>query len=305
MQHKTVQLVNVKADEAGHFTALASVFGNVDSQGDRMMPGAFKRTLARWRKSGDPIPVILSHQWSDPMALIGKADPRAVMETDEGLVVQGTLDLENPVARQVRKLMVERLLKGWSFGYIVGKNGQRTADDGANEVTEVDLIEVGPTLKGANDQARLQDVKSALDQVRARALGPDEEEEDEEVVKAEPVAEPVAARLKRVDDTTIQVTLGGPVSEQELAARIKACLAEPAREEATEEAIEDEPAQEPVTPPAKSRLQDQLRADSRRQALEVLSDGLSLRKYEPEEPEPEPDVPTEDDQRRRFCDLYI
>lgn len=162
MKHKTFELIEAKAEgDAGQFTALASVFGNVDLVGDRMMPGSFSKTLENWRASGDPIPVILSHQWDDPMALIGKADPRAVYESDQGLVVQGQLDMDNPVAKQVHKLMKDRLLKGWSFGYTVPQGGQKMKD-GVNEVTQVDLIEVGPTLKGANPEARLEAVKAAL-----------------------------------------------------------------------------------------------------------------------------------------------
>lgn len=162
MQTKTFPLVEMKADlETGTFSALASVFGNVDLVGDRMMPGSFKNTLAKWRASGDPLPIILSHKWDDPWATIGEADPRAVVETDRGLLVQGRLDLENPLAKQVHNLMSRRLLKGWSFGYTVPKGGQKRAN-GANEITEVDLVEVGPTLKGANPEAQLQAVKSGM-----------------------------------------------------------------------------------------------------------------------------------------------
>ena len=163
MEHKTFDLVETKTEgDAGTFTALVSVFGNVDSVGDRMLPGSFTKTLDNWRQSGDPIPVILSHQWDDPMAMIGKADPRAVFEDDRGLVVQGSLDLENEVARQVYKLMKDRLLKGWSFGYTVPKGGQKRDKKGVNEVSEVDLFEVGPTLKGANPEAQLETIKTAL-----------------------------------------------------------------------------------------------------------------------------------------------
>jgi HK97 family phage prohead protease len=245
MRHKTFQLVETKADEKGTFTALASVFGNVDMVGDRMMKGAFRKTLDAWRESGDPIPVILSHQWDDPMAHIGKADPRAVMETDEGLVVQGQIDMDNPIARQVHKLMAERRLKGWSFGYTVAKDGEKRAEDGANEVYEVDLIEVGPTLRGANSQAELQTIKSALREL------PDEDPQE-----------------------------ASPQDE-----------------------IEDESDEEPVA--AKSRSQDPLRTESRRMVLDVLSDGASARKYEPEIAEPAPEPPSEDELRRRFCDLII
>jgi hypothetical protein len=89
MRHKTFQLAETKADDSGSFTALASVFGNVDLGGDRMMPGSFSKTLERWRESGDPIPVILSHQWDDPMAMVGKADPMEVVETEGGQVRAG------------------------------------------------------------------------------------------------------------------------------------------------------------------------------------------------------------------------
>jgi hypothetical protein len=39
--------------------------------------------------------------------------------------------------------------------------------------------------------------------------------------------------------------------------------------------------------------------------LDVLSDGASSQKYEPEVKEPAPEPPTEDELRRRFCDLII
>lgn len=170
-RHKTANLVEVKANDAGEFTALAAVFGNVDLVGDRMVKGSFANTLDRWRKSGDPIPVILSHQHDDPMALIGEADPRGVYESDEGLVVQGRLDLQdNPTAKQVHKLMKKRLLKGWSFAYTVPEGGQKMVD-GVNEVNEVDLIEVGPTLKGANPEARLEAIKATDDAEPKVAIG--------------------------------------------------------------------------------------------------------------------------------------
>ena len=161
MRFKEVQLVQSKAEgDAGEFSAIVSAFGNVDRAGDRMLPGSFSRTLKDWRGSGDPIPIVLSHQWNDPMAHVGSADPNEVRETAEGLVVRGKLDLsENPIAKQTYKLLKERRLKGWSFGYTVPTGGERMRD-GVNEVSEVDLIEVGPTLVGANPAARTLAVKS-------------------------------------------------------------------------------------------------------------------------------------------------
>ena len=88
----------------GQFTALVSVFGNVDSLGEVVMPGAFTDTLAQWQVKGDPIPVVWSHQWSDPMSHIGEV--LEAKETDQGLEVTAQLDMSNPTAVQVFKLPV-------------------------------------------------------------------------------------------------------------------------------------------------------------------------------------------------------
>ena len=42
----------------GQFTAYASVFGNKDSYGDVVVPGAFADDLAAWKDSGQHIPVL-------------------------------------------------------------------------------------------------------------------------------------------------------------------------------------------------------------------------------------------------------
>ena len=84
--------------------------------GDRIQPGAFKNTLAKWSKSGDPIPVILSHDWQNPWSHIGVVNPGDAKETDRGLMVKGHLDVkDNEVARQVHRLMCCRITSVWAF----------------------------------------------------------------------------------------------------------------------------------------------------------------------------------------------
>lgn len=148
----------------GEFIALAAVFGNIDSYGDRIVKGAFAETLAGWEASGDPIPVIWQHNWSDPHAHIGHVlDAR---ETDEGLLYRGLLDidpaLENPLARQVYRLMKGRRVTQQSFGFDV-TDGRSVTEDGRDvfEITRVHLYEVGPCLVGVNQATNLLDIKSA------------------------------------------------------------------------------------------------------------------------------------------------
>jgi HK97 family phage prohead protease len=157
-QHKAAPLTQFKAinEAAGIFESVVSVFGNVDAVGDRVLPGAFKASLDRWEASAAPIPCIWSHQWDNPDAHVGYV--LAAEERPEGLWVRAQLDVDKPFARQVYDLLKARRVKEMSFAYDVVDS--RQADDGANELTVLELIEVGPTLKGVNPETQLLTVKA-------------------------------------------------------------------------------------------------------------------------------------------------
>lgn len=161
------QVRSVGDDEEPTFEALVSVFGNVDSYGDRMMPGAFKNTLEEWQTSGDPIPVIWSHDWGNPMAHIGEVT--SATETDQGLRVRGTLDADTDFSRQAYRLLKARRVKEFSFAFDYVDSAPAEDADGKPEfddwgwpvfnVNEVKLYEVGPCLVGANPATELYQVK--------------------------------------------------------------------------------------------------------------------------------------------------
>ncbi len=206
MRFKTFD-AKVKSDDgAGEFEALVSVFGNVDSTGDRVVPGAFAGTLARWAQSGDPIPVIWSHRWEDPDYHIGHVV--AAEERDDGLWVRGQLDLEHSKAQQVYRLLKGRRVTQFSFAYDVVD--ERRASDGANELLALDVFEVGPTLVGANratdllavkagrvlsarNESDLRAARDLLDAVISQVEVAEPEEEDSAPIKSGQDAEPSAS----------------------------------------------------------------------------------------------------------------
>jgi len=149
----------------GQFTALVSVFGNEDSVGDVVRPGAFTETLEEWNAKGDPIPVIWAHAWGDPFAHVGTV-VKAV-ETLQGLEVTGQIDdLDtNPTSAQVYRLLKGRRVTQFSFAYDV-KEGAWVEDDqhpwgGYYELRRLKLHEVGPCLVGANQETELLAAKAA------------------------------------------------------------------------------------------------------------------------------------------------
>jgi len=190
MRHtKAFPITAIKAvdTDTGTFEAVVSVFNNVDYHGDRIIPGAFANSLAKWRSQGDPIPVIFSHGWHDLANYLGTAEPDDVRELmpgdgelpevireNGGLMVKGTIDTEEPEGRKALKLLKNRVIKEFSFAYDILEEDR--ADDGHNELMELDLIEVGPTLKGANPLTQLVAAK-------ARAAGSKFDEEWAKVAK--------------------------------------------------------------------------------------------------------------------------
>jgi HK97 family phage prohead protease len=166
MKHETKTLrAQFKAVDGidGTFEAIVSAFGNIDLGGDRTMPGAFAKSLADWKTSGNPIPVIWSHEWDDPKSHIGIV--LEAEETTEGLYVKAQLDVDNnDRAAYVARLLKERRVVEFSFGYYATKFSYVTDPDGqtVRELYEVDLFEVGPTLIGMNPQTRLIQAASAL-----------------------------------------------------------------------------------------------------------------------------------------------
>jgi HK97 family phage prohead protease len=150
------------AEGPGVYEAIVAVFSNTDLHGDKILPGAFADSLAAWEKSGDPIPVIFSHQWDTLEAHLGTvtaAEERPAgdrrLPTDVrkngGLWVKMALDVLDPrsYAGRVAELLSRRSLREFSFAYDV-VDGAWNDEDTVYELKALDLLEVGPTLKGAN-----------------------------------------------------------------------------------------------------------------------------------------------------------
>lgn len=152
----------------GQFVAYASVFGNRDSYGDVVMPGAFAKDLARWQKSGNPIPLLFGHNMSDPDYNIGHIV--SAEEDNVGLKVTAELDLENPKGRQVYRMMKGRRINQMSFAYDEIDSGP-AVHDGTDvwELRELKLYEVSVVTIGANEETEILAVKERADRLAERA----------------------------------------------------------------------------------------------------------------------------------------
>lgn len=158
MEHKLFGFHFTKAlDEAGSFEGYGSTWGNVDEQGDRVIPGAFTATIPDFLKRGW---ISDAHQTEEPIAM-----PTAAYEDARGLYVSGVFHT-TPRAQLVRTFARERVQAGkqmgLSIGYRVPPGGARRAADGVRELLKLELIEVALTIMPANTEATVTGVKQAF-----------------------------------------------------------------------------------------------------------------------------------------------
>jgi Escherichia/Staphylococcus phage prohead protease len=136
----------------GSFEGLAAVFGNVDRQNERILPGAFASTLADFAWRGF---LTNAHDWREPIGTIDSAE-----ETGKGLLVRGTFH-STPTAQTVRQLVRERAERGkqiaMSIGYAVKSD---EFQDGVRLLKELELHEVALVAVPANPLAHVMSLKA-------------------------------------------------------------------------------------------------------------------------------------------------
>jgi HK97 family phage prohead protease len=88
------------------------MFNLLDRGGDIVLPGAFKASLADWRKRKAQPPMLWQH---DPYTPVGVWTELA--EDEKGLKVTGELILDVPQAAAARALCLAGAVKGLSIGY--------------------------------------------------------------------------------------------------------------------------------------------------------------------------------------------
>lgn len=152
METKDFALEIKELSDEGVIEGYASIFGNVDQGGDKVMPGAFVDGLKRARETGRVVKMLWQHNPSEP---IGVWDDLA--EDGKGLWGKGRLVMEVARAREAHALMKAKALGGLSIGYRTLKS---SPDGNTRLLEKLDLFEVSAVTFPMNDRAKLTSVKA-------------------------------------------------------------------------------------------------------------------------------------------------
>lgn len=151
------------------FSGYGAYFNNVDSYGDIIVPGAFKSSIIKAKKTND-YPVMLAQHGMDGFMPIGVF---TYMEEDEkGLYVEGKL-ADTELGRDyyaLLKMQPRPAIKGMSIGYRTRQAEYRANSrtvkksewpDGAErKLLDIDLHEISLVTFPANTKAVVTDVKN-------------------------------------------------------------------------------------------------------------------------------------------------
>ena len=158
MEHKSIDFTACEFKFAGEsgldFEGYASVFGGIDSYGDRIIEGAYKRTLENRDRA-------VALRWNHFGPVIGKYTE--IFEDEKGLFVRGQLTKGHSVATDAAALLKHGAISGLSIGYIV-KDVEMNGP--IRELKDIELIEISVVEDPADNMARVSGMKSAFDECK-------------------------------------------------------------------------------------------------------------------------------------------
>jgi uncharacterized protein len=149
MIHKTLSLDKTEikfSGDSGVFKGYASVWGGVDTYGDTILPGAFKRTL---KKHGMP-KMFFQHVHHMP---VGKYT--VVDEDQKGLWVEGELTPGHSLASDVHAALKHGTLDGLSIGGVLESGDYKESEAGREIKHWSHLMEISPVVFPADRAARI------------------------------------------------------------------------------------------------------------------------------------------------------
>lgn len=206
MEKKSLTLDVKAVGDQGRIEGYGAIFGNVDSYGDIIEPGAFSDTLGKRKPK-----MLWQHNMADP---IGTWDE--YFEDDKGLYMKGSIAIKSTQGRDAYELVKADAIDGLSIGYVT-KDYEMEGNN--RRLKMVDLFEISLVTMPANSLAMVADVKNA----DVRAIEAAFRHMGFSLSEAKPMAN---AAIKRRADVLREAGVSIPENDQRDVDALKASLIE-------------------------------------------------------------------------------
>ncbi|MCJ8298923.1 MAG: HK97 family phage prohead protease [Pseudomonadales bacterium] len=148
--YKSANTITDIDDSQGIVKGLGSVFGNVDSDGDIMMKGAFTKSI---QENSHRIKYLYQHRLDKP---VGKMEE--LFEDSTGLNFVAKLALKTRLGKDVFEMIKAGVLTENSVGFQTIKQNYNKVEK-VNRITEVKLYEISAVTVAANPLAFIEEAK--------------------------------------------------------------------------------------------------------------------------------------------------
>ncbi len=167
IQYKSIgqsELMLKDIDEAqGRIIGYFSKFGNIDSDGDMIMPGAYTKTL---KENSHRIKHLYQHNPLMPLSGV-KGGKLILTEDKDGLAFDSTIS-KTSYGKDVIRLYMDGVIDEHSVGYSVVEKSQKS---NYRELIDLRLMEGSTVTWGANEFAGTSNVKSLTKEQTVEKMG--------------------------------------------------------------------------------------------------------------------------------------
>ncbi len=136
--------------EEGEIEGYASVFNELDRNGDVVERGAFAKSIEEFSQGKKP-KLLWQHDTSKPIGVIDK-----LKEDERGLFVRAHLLMDLPKAKEIHLLLKNRAVDGFSIGYRIRNDFVK---NNKKHLTDIELLEVSIVTFPACESATINAVK--------------------------------------------------------------------------------------------------------------------------------------------------
>lgn len=153
---KGIEAKVIDVDSEGIVKIYVSKFGNIDSDGDIIVQGAFKKTI---QENGPEGKNRIKHLWGHNPFEPPMGKPVKMVEDENGLLVDSYISEQKN--GDYRKMYAEGLITEHSVGFIPVVE-EMDRDQDVNLIKETRLFEYSSVVWGANEDTPVVDMKSML-----------------------------------------------------------------------------------------------------------------------------------------------
>ncbi len=141
--------IEIKAlQEDGSFEGVLASYNTVDLGGDRILPGAFTKTI---QERGSEVPLLWQHKTDQPIGTL------TLVDEPDALKIKGQLVMELDQAKRAYILLKAKVIKGMSIGFDTIKD---SVDNGVRQLKELRLWEGSLVTFPMNEACMVTSVKS-------------------------------------------------------------------------------------------------------------------------------------------------